>query len=134
MIDKIRLIKYLRLKPEQKYLLDILNNLKLSIDNKYPHSIFFNNNDIMLFQWDYKNGYFWCNYNDIWHKLEVKYNLGYFEVKYLIKNIINDFLLNNNIKLNGMSETIKQLYTKEVEPLILTIPNPNSIKINNLKN
>lgn len=130
MIDKIRLIKYLRLKPEQKYLLDILNNLKLSRDNKYPHSIFFNNNDIMLFQWDYKTGYFWCNYNDIWHKLEVKYDLGYFEVKYLIKNIINDFLLNNNIKLNDMSETIKQLYTKEVEPLILTIPDKNPIKYN----
>lgn len=130
MIDKIRHIKYSRLKLEERYVLDVINNLTSYINNDYPFSIFFKNNNITLFQWDYKTGYFWCNYTDFWSILQSKFNMDYFDVKNLIKYMISEFLLKSEIRPVGMFKSfpdkLKQI-KKDIEPMILSIPNQDAI-------
>ena len=54
MKDIIRKIKYARLKPEERWFIDILWNLKEYTSDKYPISIFYKKYDNLLFRYNPK--------------------------------------------------------------------------------
>jgi len=103
------------MKPEEKILIDNFNKCFFMTHDDYPDNILhvydkkilrqrklnrvLNENteiklkpskdsSIILFRQDYKNNYFWVNYNEIWSLLESKYGLNYKEIKELIKDTL----------------------------------------------
>lgn len=81
-------IRYKRLKPEKRFLIDILSNIKIVKYKEYPESEYYKLNDNILFQQGLKNEYFWVDYYKIWSVLELKYGLNNQEIKVLIKDTV----------------------------------------------
>ena len=102
------------MKPEEKFLIDNFNKCIPMTHDDYPDILHvydkkilrqrklnrvLNENteiklnpskdsSIILFRQDYKNNYFWVNYDKIWSLLESKYGLNYKEIKELIKDTL----------------------------------------------
>ena len=85
--DRIKQIKYLRLKPEERFLLEMMNGIKPFTSKNYPESVFWKKDDDILFEQDYKNGWLRCNYNRIWLVLSKKYEYSYSEIQSFVKRI-----------------------------------------------
>ena len=96
--DKIRQIKYLRLKPEERFLIEMVDGIESFISKKYPQSIFWKKNDIILFEQDFKNGWLRCNYELIWSVLQNKYGYKYTDTQSFIKKWVD-----RNTKLGGLT-------------------------------
>lgn len=79
--EKIKQIKYLRLKPEERFVLDHLTDLEEYTHINHPNSIFYKKNDILLFEWNKETGYFWCDYNNFWSILEKTYKIDSLEIQ-----------------------------------------------------
>ena len=102
------------MKPEEKFLIDNFNKCIPMTHDDYPDILHvydkkilrqrklnrvLNENteiklnpskdsSIILFRQDYKNNYFWVNYDKIWSLLESKYGLNSQEIKELIKGTL----------------------------------------------
>ena len=79
---------------------------------------------ILLFQQDYKHGYFWYDYNEIFLFFHDKYGLEY----YKINNLIKDLLVNND-KLKSstpkaLTETFHRVLNKNDKLKSLTPHTP----------
>lgn len=61
---------------------------------------FIKKNDVLLFKWDYKTGYFWCDYNNFWSILEKTYKIDSLEIQKTIKLIIEEHLIKNIISID----------------------------------
>ena len=85
--DKIHKIKEYRLNPADRFLYSIFFNLKEYYSAKYPNSVFYKKDNEILFEYDKKNGKFWCHYYKIWSVLESNYGLNKQEIKELIKDM-----------------------------------------------
>jgi len=96
-IDQINRIKHLRLKPEERFLIDILNKVVKVFNDDYPQSIFYRLDDCLLFEQDNKNNYFWVNNDEIWSVLINKYGLNHQKNRDLIKRLTLNIL---KIKVN----------------------------------
>lgn len=103
--DKIKQIKYLRLKPEERFLLDMMNGIKPFISKNYPKSIFWKKDDDILFEQDYKNGWLRCNYNKIWSVFSKKYEYSYPEIQSFIKSVVD-----KDTNLGGLTPVSTYLY------------------------
>jgi hypothetical protein len=90
--DIIKKIKYGRLKPEEKWFIDILWNLKEYTSDKYTDRIYYKKDKELLFEYNQKNGYFHCSYEKIWSVFESKFNLNYNEISSLIKGMVEEHL------------------------------------------
>ena len=95
--DRIRLIKYHRMKPEERFLYDIFVDLDTYIHKDYPTFIFFKRGNDLLFDYNFKNGYFWCDHSKIWHVLQIKYGLTERFIRPLIIKMVKDYLFKNMI-------------------------------------
>lgn len=95
--DKIKEIKYLRMKPEERFVLDIINDLEECYHPKYDNLIFFRKNLNLIFRYDIENGDLWCNYEHIWRILEKRFELKYEDIQFLIKYMLEKHLFNNSI-------------------------------------
>ena len=95
--QKIKQIKYLRLKPEERFILNILNNLEEYTHKDFPTSIFYKKDNVLLFEWEQKTGYFWCDDLNFWLILKSKYNLKYDEIKTLVKYMVEEHLIKKDI-------------------------------------
>lgn len=95
--DKVRLIKYLRLKPEERFLFDIIDGIEIYEQDKFPNSVFWKKDGIILFEQDFTNGWLRCNYKLIWNVLQKKYGYSFNDTKNFISRIIK-----NDIRLNGV--------------------------------
>ena len=115
-IDKIKKIKYSRLKPEERFLEDIFCNLKEKVSDNNQNSIFYVLNDEVLFEYGVRNKYFWCHYSKIWKVLRTKYRFSYQEDCELIKGMVW-----KHLKLKGITPfiTYKQTILLVWEYLIL---------------
>ena len=92
MKDIIRKIKYSRLKPEESWFIDILWNLKEYTSDKYPDSIFYKKDDILLFEYNLKFGYFCYDFSKIWLVFYKKFGLNSQEMNTLIKGLVEEHL------------------------------------------
>ena len=90
----LKKIKYNRLKPEERFLVDIFNNCKEYIDDKrYKDIVFYKNGSKVLFSFDKKELIFRCNYDEIWNVLEKKYKLyNYDKLKLLVSKYAEEYL------------------------------------------
>lgn len=96
-LGKIKRIKYLRMKPEERFLADILSGIKVGYNNKHSYSTFYTKKNKILFEYtnrgeEYKKR-FDCRHS-IWDTLQTKYKLTFGEMQSL-------FLSNEILKLDG---------------------------------
>ena len=96
--EKIKLIKYLRLKPEERFILEMIDGIEIHEQQTYQHFIFWKKDNIVLFEQDFENGYLRVNNNKIWSIFKHKYGYTYDETQSFIKKIID-----KDTKLNGSS-------------------------------
>ena len=106
--EKIRQIKYSRLKPEELFILKNLTDLEEYIHVEYPNSIFYKKDDALMFEWNQKNGMFWCNYHKFWSVLKSSFNIGNNEIKLLVKYMVEEYLIKKDI-------TPKQLIQSKID-------------------
>ena len=91
-MNRILQIKYKRLKPEERFLFDILVQVKPKISDDYADSVFYLLKDVVLFEYNKKNGYFWCDYDKIWSVFQNKFNYKYSDIQIIIKKVVLDTL------------------------------------------
>ena len=116
-VEKIQRIKYLRLKPEERFLIEILDKVEFIYDKEKPDSEFYMVDGEILFEQDSKNRRFLIDYYKIWKVLESNYDFKYQEISELIQGMVWERLkrkvdtpkatLHNGIIL-GMGEVKKK--------------------------
>ena len=87
-IEKIQRIKYLRLKLEERFLIEILDKVEFVYDDEKPDSEFYMVDGEILFEQDSKNGWFLVDYVKIWKVLESDFNLNYQSIRELIQGMV----------------------------------------------
>ena len=87
-VEKIQRIKYLRLKPEERFLIEILDKVEFIYDKEKPDSEFYMVDGDILFEQDSKNEWFWVDYVKIWKVLELNYDLKQRDINKLIKGTV----------------------------------------------
>ena len=92
MKEIIQKIKINRLKPEERWFIDILNNLTEYTSDKYSDFIFYKKDNELLFEYNSEDKYFYCNYIKIWLVFDSKYNLNNQEIRILIKGQVEEHL------------------------------------------
>ena len=117
----IKEIKYSRLKPEERFLINMLLNLKEYVSDRYPDFIFYKKDNEILFHYNLKSHVFFCDYNKIWSIFETKYHLNDNKIKELIKGIVEEYLKFKNVTPNMVltsadAEVEKHLKLKDVTP------------------
>ena len=90
-LEKIQKIKYLRLKPEERFLIEILDKVEFVYDDEKPDSEFYQIDGEILFEQDSKNGWFLVH-SKIWAVLEMKFNLSHKEIREIIQSKIQERL------------------------------------------
>ena len=94
--------------PIESLFYQLTKDLVVKIDeNKYPDSIFYFNNDKIIFEYDIKNGYFYCSYFNFSVFFYKKFNINRLMLNKIVKDIVdNHFNLNGivplNLKLGGI--------------------------------
>jgi len=84
----------------------LTKNLVVKIDEKeYPNWIYyFNKENKIIFEYNTKNGYFWCNYKLYWSIFYEKFGFNYNQIKYLTKDMVE-----NHFKLGGITPQMSTL-------------------------
>lgn len=98
-VEKIKSIKFSRLKPEEVYIIKILNNLEIYKFKILPFCMVFKYNGIIMFEYNISNKFFRCNKIYIFDLIKDKYNLTYIDTIDLIKKIVKNHLINDNITI-----------------------------------
>ncbi len=75
---------------EQTFI-DIIKDGVIEIDEiKYSDRVFLFKNEKLLFRYDFKTGIIWFNYDLLWSSFELKYGMGYEEIQYFIKSMMEE--------------------------------------------
>lgn len=91
-INKIKQIKYQRLKPEERFLIEIIDGIVKIDDYTSFGSTFWKKNDLILFEQDLEKGWLRVNYELIWGVLYDKYNyLTYEYIQSLVIHILKQY-------------------------------------------
>ncbi len=109
MLDKIKRIKYARMKPEERFVFDIVTNVVEYYHKDFTDNKFYKHNDVLMFDYNTKNGNFWCQYNQFWKILVEKFNLNYNQTQSLVKFMVEEHLINNVIPSYGFNEMEKNI-------------------------
>ena len=91
-MDRLHQIKYKRMKPEERFLYDLLVQAKPKISDEFPNSIFYTLDDLILFEYNQKNSKLWCNHDIIWLVFERKFNINDIDIQFIIKKMVEDIL------------------------------------------
>jgi hypothetical protein len=102
MKEKIRQIKYARLKPEERYLVNILNNLVLYKSQIRHNVLYYKCNDILVFEHHIENNFF-RSYIDM-----SKFNLNWIQSNYLIKQMIAKYLDIKNVTVYNIEDKLSE--------------------------
>ena len=79
--------------PAEQWFLEQITDLeKKRSDYFFPRSIFFIKNGEVLFEYDQKFKFFWCDYGKIWSVLETEFDLKYEDIGELIKSMVEEHL------------------------------------------
>ena len=76
-------------KDPEKTFLSMLDGLTVRI--KDPDSIFYFEGDDWIFEQDFKNGYFWCQYDKVWSVFETDHGLNYNEIRDFVKTMLEKY-------------------------------------------
>ena len=91
-MNKISLKELYLTYPVESLFYQLTKDLIIKIDkDKYPNWIFyFNQNDNCIFEYNTKNGYFWCNYKLYWSIFYEKFGFNYNQVRDLTKDMVEN--------------------------------------------
>ena len=91
-------------KPHEMWFKSIVNNLthKAVDKEKYPNYIFFFKDNYCFFEYNQKNGTFWCNYDKVWLIFLTKYRMDYQQIQVSIKGQVEE-----HFKLRGLTTHYK---------------------------
>jgi hypothetical protein len=105
MKEKLQQIKYARLKPEERFLVDLFNNIEFFDESPlliYKHA------GITLFKYNLNDGDMWVHNELIYNNLSVKYNLDTIQIKQLIKHFSKSYL---KVDVITVHTTFKQSFS-----------------------
>ena len=88
MLDKIKKIKYSRLKEEERFFLNTIDGIESFISDDYPQSVFWKKNGKVLLEQDYKNGWLRVNYKLIWSVFKTKYGYNDIDTQLFITDVV----------------------------------------------
>ena len=98
MKDKIIRIKLSRLKPEELFLINILNDIEIRNDEDLPNIIYWDKDCEYFFKLDYSKNKIYCSRKKVWDIIIINYGYGYSDAQSLIKNTIE-----RQMKLFGLT-------------------------------
>ena len=84
----IKILKYRRLKPIDRFIIDTFTGLNNIEEN---NKILYKKNNIIFFIYDLYNNIFWCEYDLFWKLLENKYNIYEYQITEIIKNNVKEY-------------------------------------------
>ena len=90
--DKLIRIKRSRYKPEELFLIDILNDIELKEQYEYPDSVFWVVGDVIMFEQDFKHKRLFVNDGYIWSVFETKYGYKYTKIESIITDVVGKYL------------------------------------------
>ena len=77
--------------PEE-FFLEVIKDIKIRPQTKYPDSIFWEKDGEIIFQQDLKNMVLWVKYNTIWKIFDKVFCMEYSEIQELIKSMVEEHL------------------------------------------
>ena len=77
--------------PEELFL-DVIKDIKVREQIKYPESVFWEKNGEVIFEQNFKRNSLYVDYNSIWFIFEKIYGLQYRETELFIKNMVEEHL------------------------------------------
>ena len=83
--EQIRQIKYLRMKPEERFLTDIFEDVKIVRDNSRLKIIYYKLDGKTIFEQDDRENIFLVDYDKIWEIMTHKYDSTPTEIRKLIR-------------------------------------------------
>lgn len=83
----IRKIKYSRLNPGERFLVDVFCNLKEKVSDDKPEFIFYVINDEVLFEYDIKNNFMVSHFEKIWLISKINHTIRRLKFDGLIKDM-----------------------------------------------
>lgn len=122
-----------RLDNAINFIQKILDKMVLKIDPKeYPLMEFYFIDDKTYFEYDIETTDLWCRHDKLWKRLESKYRYNYYEISYLIKNIVEEHFKNkivtpSNVHLGYHVSVEEYFKNRTVTPQLPT--NYTSIKV-----
>jgi hypothetical protein len=98
MLNKIKQIKYNRMKPVEKWVYYIFTDLEEYYHPNYPDNKYYKHKGILLFNHNENSGHFWCHYRNFWFVLEWKFSLSTDEIRILLKRMIVEYVIKKEVK------------------------------------
>ena len=92
--EKIIRIKRSRYKPEELYLMDLIDGMYIIQQTKSPNNVFWEKNNKIIFEQETQHDRLKVNYNLIWKVVGEKYDLTYIDVCKLMKKILIQYNIN----------------------------------------
>lgn len=83
--ETIKKIKYARLKPEERFLLNILIKIQKKKHKEYPNTIYYIFNNKIYFEYEQCDNELYCNYYEVMHLLLYKYKMDRYSFNQLIR-------------------------------------------------
>jgi len=104
-MNKILLKELYLIYPVENLFHQLTRDLVVKIDkDKYPNWVYyFNNDNNCIFEYNTKNGDFWCNYKKYWTIFYEKFGFNYNQIKYLTKDMVE-----NHFKLKRITPLYQQ--------------------------
>ena len=84
MRDKLIRIKRSRLKPEELFLIDILNDIIIRKD-EFSDGVYWDKDGYTLFKSDFEDGFLYVDYDRIWSILESHISCDFIQIQSFIK-------------------------------------------------
>jgi hypothetical protein len=94
----IKQLKYNRLKPEERYLFGLFSEITEFVSKKYPNYIFYEKDNVIIFEYNTINKNFNINMNIMEIFLKNRYNLLDTDIFNLVNNVATNYLKIKNIK------------------------------------
>jgi hypothetical protein len=131
MKEILRKIKYSRLKPEERFLIDIFSNLTEYKINSFPNSLFYKYNNETIMEYYLTDCELWVYYPRIYPKIwQFKNNMKNYQIRDLIGKLAKEYLkleyVNvlpryHNFPMNNNRMFRFQIYTLEFLNSVLKI-------------
>jgi hypothetical protein len=89
-------------KPYEIWFKKMLTDLEISRSTKYSDTLVYKKNDVVLYNYDEKDRYFYISYDKIWSIFDKKYHFNSNEIKLLTKGMVKEHLnLKDIITVSG---------------------------------
>ena len=92
MKDKLIKIKRSRVKPEELFLIDILNDITIFEQNINPDIIFWVKDGEILFKQNINSGVLSVNYYKVWSVLSSDYDIYFTDIRQFIKDMVEKYM------------------------------------------